>query len=309
MSFEVKHLTYTYSPKTAFEYHALNDINFELGDHVFLALVGETGSGKSTLVQNLNGLVTPTSGTVKVNNFVIDVKDGVRRLIDLNKNQDEMNKLRKKKRNNQFALRELRKYAGLVFQFPEYQLFEENVLKDVMFGPLNFGASKEKAEEMAKKALEVCKIDESYYERSPFELSGGEKRRVAIAGILALDPEVLVLDEPTAGLDPQGEKEMMALFNDIYEAGKSIILVTHNMEIVLKYAKQVCVMSHGKLVKQTDPLSLFQDHEFLKTVAIEPPYVFKVAQRLKEQGMDIDFTKVKDIESLAKEIARGVKHE
>ena len=300
MSISTKDLCYTY--QSSFEFHALKNVNLELEDHCFLALVGETGSGKSTLVQNLNGLLTPTSGEIKMGNYVIRVIDSKRQLIDLSLSQEEVNKLRKKKREKQFELKKLRKYAGLVFQFPEYQLFEESVLKDVMFGPKNFGIKDEEAKKLAIEALKSCNIDSSYFSRSPFELSGGEKRRVAIAGILALDPEVLVLDEPTAGLDPQGEKEMMALFEKIYESGKSVIIVTHNMDLVLKYARTVVVMSKGEVVKKGDPLDVFVDEELLKNVAIEPPYVIKVALALKEKGIDIDLTKVKDIPSLAKEI-------
>ena len=300
MSISTKDLCYTY--QSSFESHALKNVNLELEDHCFLALVGETGSGKSTLVQNLNGLLTPTSGEIKMGNYVIRVIDSKRQLIDLSLSKEEVNKLRKKKREKQFELKKLRKYAGLVFQFPEYQLFEESVLKDVMFGPKNFGIKDEEAKKLAIEALKSCNIDSSYFSRSPFELSGGEKRRVAIAGILALDPEVLVLDEPTAALDPQGEKEMMALFEKIYESGKSVIIVTHNMDLVLKYARTVVVMSKGEVVKKGDPLDVFVDEELLKNVAIEPPYVIKVALALKEKGIDIDLTKVKDIPSLAKEI-------
>ena len=300
MSISTKDLCYTY--QSSFESHALKNVNLELEDHCFLALVGETGSGKSTLVQNLNGLLTPTFGEIKMGNYVIRVIDSKRQLIDLSLSKEEVNKLRKKKREKQFELKKLRKYAGLVFQFPEYQLFEESVLKDVMFGPKNFGIKDEEAKKLAIEALKSCNIDSSYFSRSPFELSGGEKRRVAIAGILALDPEVLVLDEPTAGLDPQGEKEMMALFEKIYESGKSIIIVTHNMDLVLKYARTVVVMSKGEVVKKGDPLDVFVDEELLKNVAIEPPYVIKVALALKGKGIDIDLTKVKDIPSLAKEI-------
>ena len=300
MSISTKDLCYTY--QSSFESHALKNVNLELENHCFLALVGETGSGKSTLVQNLNGLLTPTSGEIKMGNYVIRVIDSKRQLIDLSLSQEEVNKLRKKKREKQFELKKLRKYAGLVFQFPEYQLFEESVLKDVMFGPKNFGIKDEEAKKLAIEALKSCNIDSSYFSRSPFELSGGEKRRVAIAGILALDPEVLVLDEPTAGLDPQGEKEMMALFEKIYKSGKSVIIVTHNMDLVLKYARTVVVMSKGEVVKKGDPLDVFVDEELLKNVAIEPPYVIKVALALKEKGIDIDLTKVKDIPSLAKEI-------
>src|SRR5574344_1324100 len=243
MQIEVKNISYTYnlSPKERFK--ALDNVSFSIEKGEFVAVVGKTGAGKSTLMQMLNGLLLPDEGEVDIDEFVVS-KD-------------------KKKRSKKLFL--LRKKVGLVFQFPEYQLFEETVLKDVMFGPLNFGASEDEAKEMAIKALKEVGINEEYFSRSPFELSGGEKRRVAIAGILSLNPEVLVLDEPTAGLDPQGEKEMMKLFKSIYDLGKSIILVTHNMEIVLKYAEEVCVMSKGIMMKETTPLKLFQDTEFLRS--------------------------------------------
>jgi energy-coupling factor transport system ATP-binding protein len=302
MPIKLDHVFYTYSAETPFASEALKDVSLTIDDHVFLALIGETGSGKSTLVQQLNGLLTPTSGSVSVGNFMIEVKDGKKRLVDLSKNEEIRNDKHKKK---QFDLKALRKYAGLVFQFPEYQLFEETVLKDVEFGPHNFGVKAEEAEKMSKMALELVGLDESYYQRSPFELSGGEKRRAAIAGIIALDPKILILDEPTAGLDPQGEKEMMGLFERVFDAGKSVILVTHNMDVVLKYVNEVCVMSHGRILKTTDPLTLFQDTEFLKTSAIEPPFVFKTAQALIEAGLSLDISKIKDIKSLADEIKRA----
>jgi energy-coupling factor transport system ATP-binding protein len=304
MPISLSHVSYTYSPGTPFSYAALNDVSLEIPDHVFLALIGETGSGKSTLVQHLNGLLVPSVGTVQVGPYLLKTEGKKKFYIDTLKEQTK--KLKRKKK--QFELKELRKYAGLVFQFPEYQLFEETVLKDVAFGPKNFGAEESQAEEMAKTALKLVGLDESYFERSPFELSGGEKRRVAIAGIIALDPKVLVLDEPTAGLDPQGEKEMMALFNRIYQTGKSVIIVTHNMDLVLKYVDEAAVMSHGKLVKVSSPLQLFQDQQFLKDSAIEPPMVFKTAQALIDKGLALDLTKVKDISSLAAEIKRVKDH-
>jgi energy-coupling factor transport system ATP-binding protein len=301
MNIEFKHVSFTYAPGTPFSFEALKDVSFRLKDHVFMALIGETGSGKSTLVQHINGLLTPTEGEVSIGNFMIKTVRGKRHLINLN-NLSDPKKLKKRK---QFEIKELRKYSGLVFQFPEYQLFEETVLKDVEFGPRNFGCSEEEAEKRAKMALELVGIKGSYFEKSPFELSGGEKRRVAIAGIIASEPQVLVLDEPTAGLDPQGEKEMMALFRKIYEAGTSVVLVTHNMDIVLSYVDEVCVMSHGQLIRDTTPLELFQDLAFLKDSAIEPPLVFKTAEDLILKGMKIDLKQVKDISSLAREIKKA----
>ncbi|MCI2068687.1 MAG: energy-coupling factor transporter ATPase [Bacilli bacterium] len=301
MSIKLTDVSYTYSPSTPFSYEALKKVNLEIKGHVFLALIGETGSGKSTLVQHLNGLLLPTAGTVQVDHYLLKTEGKKRIYIDLNKESDK----KAFKKRKQFDLKELRKYAGLVFQFPEYQLFEETVIKDVAFGPKNFGADDKKAEEMAAAALKLVGLDSSYFERSPFELSGGEKRRAAIAGIIALEPKVLILDEPTAGLDPQGEKEMMALFQRIYEAGTSIIIVTHNMDLVLKYVQTAAVMSHGELLKIATPLSLFQDEDFLKNTAIEPPYVFKVALELKKKGLNLDLNEVKDIPSLVSQIKKA----
>ena len=281
MSVRLENVSYIYAPKTPGENQALFDVSLDIPDHIFMALIGETGSGKSTLVQHLNGLLFPTAGTIEVGNFKI------------------IGGQKKYK-----GIKNLRQYCGLVFQFPEYQLFEETVIKDVSFGPKNFGSSEEDALKNAQEALTAVGLDESYYERSPFELSGGEKRRVAIAGIISLKPQILVLDEPTAGLDPQGEKEMLALFEKIYEQGTSIVLVTHNMDIVLRYAMKAVVMSHGKIVREATPLDLFQDMDFLKTVAIEPPYIFKVALTLIENGLPLNLANIRDVESLAKEIRR-----
>jgi len=302
MPIKLKDVSYTYSQKTPFAFEALKHVSLDIKDHSFLALIGETGSGKSTLVQHLNGLLLPTSGEVQISNYMLSIENGKRKYVDLNKSQN------KKYRKKQFDIRNLRKYAGLVFQFPEYQLFEETVLKDICFGPKNFGATDQEAEKMAKEAIQLVGLDESYLSRSPFELSGGEKRRVAIAGIIALNPSVLILDEPTAGLDPQGEREMMELFKKIYDAGKTVILVTHNMDIVLKYVKEVIVMKKGEMLAHTTPLKLFQDEKFLINTAIEPPFVFKVARELIDNGLDIELDKIKDISSLVKEIER-VKHE
>lgn len=286
MSIEIKNLYFDYNRNTPFASHALKNINIEMGDRFFIALIGETGSGKSTLVQHLNGLLWPSSGTLKIDEFFID---------------GDNKKLQKKKKK---GIKNLRSHVGLVFQFPEYQLFESTVLKDVLFGPKNFKIKEDEAKKIAKESLELVGLDESYYDRPPFELSGGEKRRVAIAGIIALKPKILVLDEPTAGLDPQGEKEMMDLFLKIYENGTNIILVTHNMDIVLKYAKKVVVMDQGEVKRFDEPLNLFQDDKFLSSVAIEPPLVFKTALNLKKNGLNIDLNAIKDIKSLAQEIAK-----
>ena len=301
MSIKFDNVSFTYSPNTPFSYDALKDVNFEFKGHFFTALIGQTGSGKSTLTQLMNGLLMPSKGKIVTNKYEFYYNEKHKEVFkDLSLNPGD----KKYKKRIQFPVKNLRKEAGLVFQFPEYQLFEKNVLLDVCYGPKNFGASDEDAKKVAKEALRLVGLDESYYERSPFDLSGGEKRRVAIAGILALEPEILILDEPTAGLDPEGEKMMMSLFNSIYESGKSIIIVTHNMDLVLKYVNSCVVMNDGQVISVSSPLELFQNDEILSKTAIEPPEVFKLALKLREKGMNIDLKKIKDIKSLALEIKR-----
>ncbi len=301
MQIKFSHVNHTYSKKTPFEYNALKDINLELEGHFFTSLIGQTGSGKSTLVQHINGLLLPTSGTVNLDNYQILTKGKKACFIDLTST-----KKRVFRKNKQYDVKLLRKKAGLVFQFPEYQLFEPTIIQDVMYGPLNFKVSQEDAKKQAEEALKMVGLDSSFYDKSPFELSGGQKRRVAIAGILALNPDVLILDEPTAGLDPLGEKQMMELFNDIYNQGKNIILVTHNMDIVLKYVKNCIVMDKGQIIFNGKPLDLFQNNSILQTSAIRPPEVFNVANKLIDNGLALDLKNIKDVESLAIEIERVI---
>lgn len=264
MSITYKGLGHTYSPNSPFQYKALEDINLKLEDEKVYAIIGETGSGKSTLVQHLNALLLPTEGELQINDKII--------------------KSSEKPKN----LKLLRKEVGLVFQFPEYQLFEETILRDVSFGPKNFGLSTEEAEIEAKKALDVVGIDESYYDKSPFDLSGGQKRRVAIAGIMAMNPSVLVLDEPTAGLDPQGAKEMMELFVKMNrEYKKTIIVVTHDMEHVLSYCDEVIVMGDGKLIEKKNKVEFFKDLSLLEKLKINPPHVISLRESLIKKGFNI----------------------
>ncbi len=235
MPIKYENVSFTYNAKTPFSYEALSDVSLEIKDGSFTAIVGKTGCGKSTLIQQLNGLLIPTSGEVIINDYVVA----------------KSRKRRTKK------IKELRKLVGIVFQFPEYQLFEETVEKDVAFGPKNFGLNNEEALKNAHEALALVGLDESFYKRSPFDLSGGERRRVAIAGILALKPNILVLDEPTAGLDPRGAREMMKLFKGLHEKGTTVILVTHDMNIVLEYSDTVIVMEDGEVREIKNPLELF----------------------------------------------------
>lgn len=287
MSIRFENVFHVYGKKTPFEQMGLDDINLDLKDYDYVALVGHTGSGKSTLVQHMTGLLLPDRGVVHINDFQIVPN----------------------KRKNKH-IKDIRKELGLVFQFPEYQLFEDTVLKDVAFGPKNFGVDAKEAIERAKKAILAVGLDESYFERSPFELSGGEKRRVAIAGIIAIEPHVLILDEPTAGLDPQGAQNMMDLFNKIHENGTTIIMITHDMDLVLEYAKQVIVMKDGKVVKETSPLELFMSKDYA-SYSLDYPQVFDLAMRLKTKGYKIDITKVYNEDSLVEEIKRnrGQNHE
>ncbi len=269
---------YTYSPGSPFEYEALNDVNLTIKPGSFTCIVGKTGCGKSTLIQQLNGLLFPTKGKVIVDEFIVSSK----------------RKERSKK------LQKLRKKVGVVFQFSEYQLFEESVEEDVAFGPLSFGVKKEEALKLAHESLKKVGLKEEYYKKSPFELSGGEKRRVSIAGILALDPDILVLDEPTAGLDPIGSFEMLSLFKKINEEGKTIILVTHDMDIVFKYSSDVIVMDDGKVIKEAKPKELF--NEDVEKYSLETPELAKVVHKLIDKGYHLNLEKIHDLDSLIEEI-------
>ena len=278
MSIKFSQVYYTYSPKTPFENEALNNVSFEIKDGSFTCLVGHTGCGKSTVIQHLNGLLIPTSGQVEIGEFI---------------NSKENRKMRKK-------IRDLRRKVGLVFQFSENQLFEETVEKDVAFGPINFGTKKDEAISLAHESLKLVGLDESFYLKSPFDLSGGEKRRVAIAGVLALKPDILVLDEPTAGLDPKGTKELLTLIKSLNEKGTTIVLVTHDINIVYQYASDVIVMDDGKVVKVSSPSELF--NEDVEKYSLETPMIQKVVKMCVSSGLNLDLSKIKDIESLVDEI-------
>lgn len=280
MSIKFNQVYYTYSPKTPFEHEALKDINLEIKEGSFTALVGHTGCGKSTLIQHLNGLLIPNQGEVVVGDFI---------------NSKNNRKMRKK-------IHDLRRKVGLVFQFSENQLFEETVESDVAFGPQNFGYKKEEALKLAHESLSLVGLDESFYKKSPFDLSGGEKRRVAIAGVLALNPDILVLDEPTAGLDPKGTRELLGLIKSLNERGTTIILVTHDINIVYEFASDVIVMDDGKIVKVSTPAELFK--EDVEKYSLETPMIQKVVKLCLDFNLKIDVSKIKDINSLVDEIVR-----
>jgi energy-coupling factor transport system ATP-binding protein len=270
MSIKFENVSFTYSPNTAFEIHALKNINMEIQDGEFIGLIGHTGSGKSTLVQHFNGLMKATSGKIYYNGEDIYAEG--------------------------YSMKTLRGKVGLVFQYPEHQLFEVDVLTDVCFGPKNQGLAKEEAEERAKKALQMVGLKEKYYKQSPFELSGGQKRRVAIAGVLAMEPEVLILDEPTAGLDPKGRDEILDQLKRIHEErGITIILVSHSMEDVAKYVDRLIVMDHGSVQFDGPPKEVFAHYKELEGMGLAAPQVTYVMQELRKKGIPVgDATTVEE---------------
>ena len=280
MGITLESVNYTYQAGTPFEGRALFDINLSIKEGSYTAFIGHTGSGKSTIMQLLNGLNVPTEGAVIVDDIKITADS---------KNKD---------------IKPVRKKVGLVFQFPESQLFEETVLKDVAFGPQNFGVSIEEAEQVAREKLAMVGISEEFFEKNPFELSGGQRRRVAIAGILAMEPEVLVLDEPTAGLDPKGRRELMDLFKKLHQNGMTIVLVTHLMDDVANYADYVNVLEGGKLVRSGYPKEVFQDVDFLESKQLGVPKITKFAQQLVKRGLQLESLPI-TIEEFAEVVKHG----
>lgn len=280
MGITLESVNYTYQAGTPFEGRALFDINLSIKKGSYTAFIGHTGSGKSTIMQLLNGLNVPTEGAVIVDDIKITADS---------KNKD---------------IKPVRKKVGLVFQFPESQLFEETVLKDVAFGPQNFGVSIEEAKQLAREKLAMVGISEEFFEKNPFELSGGQMRRVAIAGILAMEPEVLVLDEPTAGLDPKGRRELMSLFKELNQNGMTIVLVTHLMDDVANYADYVNVLESGKLVRSGYPKEVFQDVDFLESKQLGVPKITKFAQQLVKRGLQLESLPI-TIEEFAEVVKHG----
>ena len=279
MGIKVEHIFYTYGKKASNSTLALDDVSFSINDNEFLAIVGETGSGKSTLAQMFNALLIPDKGDVFVDDYLINYKN------------------RKSKK-----LKGLRRHVGLVFQFPEYQLFEESVEKDVAFGVKNFGVKNEEALEKAHEALKLVGLDESYYKRAPFELSGGERRKVAIAGILAINPDIIIFDEPTVGFDPASSKELMNLIVGLHKQGKTIIVITHDMDLVRRYTERVLLLEKGKLAFDGSPADLFKFVENYDRLEI--PQVIRLAMKLKEKGADIDVRAIRRSDDLIKEIQK-----
>lgn len=262
MSIKIKNLTHIYNEGMPFEKVALEEINIEIQTGEFVGIIGHTGSGKSTLIQMFNGLLKPTRGDVLVN--------------DQNIHHEKVNK------------KEIRQKVGLVFQYPEYQLFEMTVKDDVAFGPKNLGLTEEEVKARVKYALDAVGLDESYYEKSPFELSGGQKRRVAIAGVLAMNPETLILDEPTAGLDPKGRNELFEQLQKMHrELGLTIILISHSMEDVARYVEKLFVLYKGKIAYQGTPREVFANGKKLEEIGLAMPQIRYVMEALKAKGMPI----------------------
>ena len=279
MSIALEHVNYVYSPGTAYEKHALKDVSLEITQGQFVGIIGHTGSGKSTLIQHLNGLIKATSGKI---------------LYDGQNIYDEG-----------FDMKKLRSQVGLVFQYPEYQLFEADVLSDVCFGPKNQGLPPEECKKCAKEALDLVGFPEKYYRQSPFELSGGQKRRVAIAGILAMHPKVLVLDEPTAGLDPKGRDEILDQIEHLHrETGMTVILVSHSMEDIAKYVGRIIVMNRGEKMLDGTPKEVFSHYKELEKVGLAAPQVTYVMHDLKERGFPVS-TDATTVGEAADEIMRS----
>ncbi len=263
MSIELKNVTYTYSPGTAYEIHALKDICLTIPDGQFIGVIGHTGSGKSTLIQHLNALIRPTSGSVLYNGEDVWAEN--------------------------YNRKDLRSQVGLVFQYPEHQLFESDVLSDVCFGPMNQGLSREEAEKEAKKALCQVGFKEKNFHKSPFELSGGQKKRVAIAGVLAMNPRILILDEPTAGLDPKGRDEILDQIAELHSVrGITIILVSHSMEDVAKYVERLIVVNRGEIAFDDTPKEVFSHYRELEAMGLAAPQITYIMHALKEKGLNVD---------------------
>lgn len=283
MAIKVENLNSIYSPNTAFEKHALKDIDLEVKDGDFIGLIGHTGSGKSTLVQHLNGLIKATSGTIYYNGEDISSEG--------------------------YNLKKLRSKVGLVFQYPEHQLFGSTILEDVEFGPTNQGLSKEKIENRSKKALNMVGINEDLYYASPFEISGGQKRRVAIAGVLAMEPEVLILDEPTAGLDPKGRDEILEQINSLHKENNiTIILVSHSMDDIAKYANRIVVMNNGQIMFSDEPKKVFSHYKELEEIGLGAPTVTYIMHELKARGLNIN-TSLTTVSEAKEEILSYIRKE
>ncbi|SKC61189.1 energy-coupling factor transport system ATP-binding protein [[Eubacterium] yurii] len=282
MSIKITNLTHIYAPDSPFESKAIDNVSLEINDGEFIALIGHTGSGKSTLIQHLNGLLKANEGQILINDFDITAS-GV-------------------------SLVDIRKKVGLVFQYPEYQLFEETIEKDISFGPRNLGLSEEEINQAVRYSMSLVGLDyEKSKDKSPFDLSGGQKRRIAIAGVLAMKPEILILDEPTAGLDPKGRDDILSNIKEIHEKEKNtIILVSHSMDDVAKLADRLLVMNHGKVEFFDTPTEVFKNEARLKEIGLDVPQVLQLANQLREKGFEIS-SDILTIDDIKNEIVKNLK--
>ncbi|AEC45872.1 ATP-binding cassette domain-containing protein [Mesomycoplasma hyorhinis] len=294
MQIRAKNIVKIFNKKLPTELKALNNVSVEIKENEFIAIIGQTGSGKTTFIEHMNVLLTPDEGEVE---FVYKAKDPKTQEVEVIKNIIQKPKSFQKKLK---FIKEIRRRVGVVFQFAEYQLFEQTIEKDIIFGAVSMGTPKAEAKERAKEIIKLVGLDESYLPKSPFNLSGGQKRRVAIAGILAMEPDIIFFDEPTAGLDPAGTDDMLLILNNLYESGKTIILATHDLDNVLKWTKRTIVFKNGEIVKDGDTFSILSDNQFLKDNQMMPTNLLYFVEKLRKRGLDIQ--DVSSLEELAEAI-------
>ncbi|WP_406614877.1 energy-coupling factor transporter ATPase [Mycoplasmopsis hyopharyngis] len=283
MRIEVKELTHIFDKKTPLQTKAVDNVSTVIEQGEYIGIIGQTGSGKTTFIEHLNALLLPNQGTVE---WIFENEKWNRKTKQMEKFMDSF-LLKKNFGNRVKRSKDIRKRVGIIFQFAEYQLFSETIKQDIAFGPMSFGVKKQEAYERAKKYLELVGLDETYLEKSPFGLSGGQKRRVALAGILAMEPDVIVADEPTAGLDPAGVREILEIFNKLHQEGKTIIIVTHDLDNVLEVTKRVILFKNGKILKDGDTYEILNDTEALYENSLEPPRILAFINKLRKKGIDI----------------------
>ncbi|AAT27918.1 energy-coupling factor transporter ATPase [[Mycoplasma] mobile] len=294
MQIEVKNISKVFEPKSPIEFTALKGVSLSFEQGEFISIIGPTGSGKTTFIEHLNALNLPSIGSIVIKGKFKDQKDKKNPVLI------ESEVILQKTKRKIKQIKEIRRQIGIVFQFAEYQLFESTIEKDIAFGPISLGISKEEAYKRAKKYISIVGLPENYLQRSPFELSGGQKRRVALAGILAMDPDFLIFDEPTAGLDPQGSKEILEIFGKLNSEGKTVIIVTHNLDHALEWTNRTIFFNDGFVIKDGKTYDVLEDVDFLRENEMEPPKLLVLKKLLQDKG--INLSKVRSIEDFAREI-------